>query len=591
MTRLDTDKAPIPQGKRFLLVFIILSAITISAQSKLNIQIHGAENFSQDDYNRWINISSLNLKKESARDSIVVRISRNLKKNGYFFSLVKIDSLHFTKDSASATIYLNVAEGKRAILSSVVISAPDSSDSAAVYSKLSELIDAPFLPELFGAKLGLILNDYVERGFPFAQFKIYSVSFPDSDKVKVYLGLKLGVPTRIDKIIISGNNKTKDYVIERNIRIKLGEKYSESKIKRIPAILKKLDFFKSVAEPEFYFDSKKRGVLSIKVKEKSTNYFDGIIGYIPQTGEQKGYFTGSVKIDLRNLFGTGRAFGFKWEKTNEYSQYFEVGYLEPWIFGLPINISGDVNQKTQDTTYIKRNYSAKFNYLATENLSAGLVYSYGETIPSDDSSRFTVFHSTFSTSGLEFLFDNRDDYYVPTKGFYFSLGINFSRKKIIGPQKFIVTGQNVTNDYFKGEAAAGFYFSPISRNVIALTLHFNAIKGKNLEVSDLYRFGGTNSLRGFRYEQFLGDKVGWTNFEYRYLLSNNTYGFLFIDGGYYYNSLLKDKESANYEKITYGYGLGLNFATGLGNMKVSFALGEGNSFSEGKLHFGIVNRF
>ncbi len=587
----DTDKTRFSSGLNFLLILLIFPGLTFYAQTKVSLKISGNKNFTQSDYRKWANLSSLNINSKSAADSIKKRIILNLKENGCFFSSVKIDSLKFDKDSASAQIYLNVNEGKKAYLTSIVLSAPDSLDSAFVYSRLSEPVNAVFIPKLFEAELNGILEEYSERGFPFAQFRILNISFPDSDKVRIYLKFELGVPAVIDKIEISGNEKTKDYVIERNIRIKPGEKYSESRIKRIPAALKKLDFFKSVSKPEFYFDSRKRGVLSIKVVEKSTNYFDGIVGYIPKSGNRNGYFTGSVKINLRNLFGTERAFGFKWEKTDERSQYFEVGYLEPWIFGLPVNISGMIDQKTQDTTYIKRNYSIKINYLATENLTAGLIYSYGETIPTGDTSKFTVFHSSFSSSGLEFLYDNRDDYYVPTKGFYVSLGLRFSRKTILGPAKFVSTGKTGNENYFKGEAAAGIYLSPVSRNVIALAFHYKEIKGTNLEVSDLYRFGGTNTLRGFRFEQFLGNKIGWTNFEYRYLLSSDTYGFLFVDGGYYYNSILKKENNADFRKLTYGYGLGLNFATGLGNMKISFALGEGDSFSEGKLHFGIVNRF
>jgi outer membrane protein insertion porin family len=40
-----------------------------------------------------------------------------------------------------------------------------------------------------------------------------------------------------------------------------------------------------------------------------------------------------------------------------------------------------------------------------------------------------------------------------------------------------------------------------------------------------------------------------------------------------------------------GYGIGIQVETGLGVMGVSFALGEGDSFSNGKIHFGLINEF
>ena len=36
---------------------------------------------------------------------------------------------------------------------------------------------------------------------------------------------------------------------------------------------------------------------------------------------------------------------------------------------------------------------------------------------------------------------------------------------------------------------------------------------------------------------------------------------------------------------------GINLETGLGILGVSYALGKGNSLSEGKIHFGIINEF
>jgi outer membrane protein insertion porin family len=40
-----------------------------------------------------------------------------------------------------------------------------------------------------------------------------------------------------------------------------------------------------------------------------------------------------------------------------------------------------------------------------------------------------------------------------------------------------------------------------------------------------------------------------------------------------------------------GYGFGIKIETGIGVLGVSFALAKGDSFSDGKIHFGIVNEF
>lgn len=574
-----------------VVILLLISSNEIFTQSILQLKIKGNRSFQKSDYESWLTSPELNLKSSSLKDSVKNRISTRLIENGYFFSNINIDTLSFNDDSTKITISLLVNEGKPVYLSSISLETNLYEDSAKVYSKLQHLIGEIFYPKEFNYTLNTIIEKYCEQGFPFANFKLNNVSFIDSSNIKLYLQFNRGVTAVIDTIVVEGNTKTKRDVIVRNSRIKKGDKYSESKIAQVTKLLKKLDFFKAVDKPKYFFDSEKRGTLILKVKEKSTNYFDGIIGYIPKTEKRNGYFTGSAQVDLRNLFGTERAFGFKWSKFNINSQYFEIYYLEPWIFGLPVNLYFEVNQKTQDTTYIKRKYSSKINYLATETLTASLIYSYAETIPSSDTNKFTVFHSSFSNSGLEFLYDTRDDYFVPTKGFFINLSLIYSRKKILGPAKFITGNNNLTENYFKVESCAGIFISFSQKMVAAITANLNEISGRYLEVSDLYKFGGAKSVRGYRSEQFTGDKIAWSNIEYRFLFSKDSYGFLFFDTGYYYNQIIKAQNLPDYKQLIYGYGVGINFPTGLGNMSVSFALGKGDSFSEGKLNFGIVNRF
>jgi len=110
-------------------------------------------------------------------------------------------------------------------------------------------------------------------------------------------------------------------------------------------------------------------------------------------------------------------------------------------------------------------------------------------------------------------------------------------------------------------------------------------------LSDLYLLGGTNTLRGYREKQFAGNRILWTNLEYRYLLSNRSFVFVFFDTGYYLRNEDLFRKISEVSDFKYGYGLGFNIETTLGILGVSFALGKGDSFGDGKIHFGIVNEF
>jgi outer membrane protein insertion porin family len=122
-------------------------------------------------------------------------------------------------------------------------------------------------------------------------------------------------------------------------------------------------------------------------------------------------------------------------------------------------------------------------------------------------------------------------------------------------------------------------------------LNVRELRGSTFENSDLYRLGGNNSLRGYREDQFLGSRIFWSNLEYRALLTRRSYGFLFFDTGYYLRAEEPELKIPKSEEFLYGFGLGLSLETALGVLRVSYALGEGDSFSDGKIHFGVLNEF
>ncbi|MEJ2104351.1 MAG: hypothetical protein P8X47_07220, partial [Ignavibacteriaceae bacterium] len=66
---------------------------------------------------------------------------------------------------------------------------------------------------------------------------------------------------------------------------------------------------------------------------------------------------------------------------------------------------------------------------------------------------------------------------------------------------------------------------------------------------------------------------------------------LFFDAGYYLREADVERGILKSEDYIFGYGLGITVETTIGLLGVSFALAQGDSFSEGKIHFGIINEF
>ncbi len=580
---------------RKILIFALAFAFSANAQNKIDIRIISGGKLSDKTYKNIALAKPLEIGEKGFRDSLASRIDRELRKLGYFSPRIKTDSVKYSADSASVSLRLVIDEGYQSLTRAVHVTADNPEDSLFVYRKLEWTIGEPFVPITLNKIFSEILTRYENNGFPFAKIKIASIrwvtpadSAAKGKDAELFISFENGKASVIDTIIVKGNDKTKDYVIIRNMRIKPGDKYSRKKIFDAVANLARLGFFKKISKPKFYYDSDDKGVLEIDVEEKNTNMFDGIVGYIPARNDAPGYLTGYVKMDLRNIFGTERAFGFEWKKIDRYSQYFDLNYKEPWLLGFPLNLKLSVTQRTQDTTYVQRKYGATFEYLATARLRASLLYSFEETIPFETAT-VSVNHSVFNTSGVNFYYDKRNDVLVPTFGYLINATFKYSRKKILDEENFTETVGD-DNQYRIETDVAGF-LRVYGASVAALGLHFRDLEGEKLEISDLYRFGGTNTLRGFNEDIFSGNLISWANLEYRLLLSRDSYVFAFWDSGYYFNEVLKNVQGAIFEDFTYGYGAGISFSSGIGVMKISFALGEGDSFSQGKIHFGISNGF
>ncbi|MEJ2493471.1 MAG: BamA/TamA family outer membrane protein [Ignavibacteriaceae bacterium] len=584
---------PIKYFFLFLLYPFVLNCQVIN-----RIEINNNSVFEDNEIISWASIGEGMKIYKGLIDTVKSRVAYNLGLNGYFNSDFTGTKITLSPDSSNADIIISVNEGKPTYINQVNFSSKDSLRRKEFLPEFEFLKEQVFDKYQIEEYINDALTDLENNGNPFAIFRISSIHFFEdslSDKhfADLYIKLNTGQRSKIDRIEVKGNTSTKDFVIIRELRIEMGELYSQEKVGELPKRLNRLQFFEPIATPQFYFDSKNNGVLLITVKERQTNNFDGIIGYIPSANHNEtGHVTGLVNVSLRNLFGTGRAAAFRWQKLNRNSQELEIKYLEPWLLGFPLNLNGGFYQRQQDTIYVQRRFTAGLEYLATEEVSASVFISTESVIPTlTEEPVFTVYNSSSFTSGLSLRIDTRDDPLAPISGILFDNSYSFSRKSINGPTEFITPGMVTKINLQRYEVTLAFFYQLFRRNVVALALNGKELRGPFFEQSDLFRLGGTKSLRGYREDQFLGNRIFWSNLEYRLFLSNRTYAFLFFDTGYYLRNADVERSIAKQEGFKIGYGLGINLQTGIGMLAVSYALAKGDSFSEGKIHFGIINEF
>ncbi|HTO92807.1 MAG TPA: BamA/TamA family outer membrane protein, partial [Bacteroidota bacterium] len=266
-------------------------------------------------------------------------------------------------------------------------------------------------------------------------------------------------------------------------------------------------------------------------------------------------------------------------------------YVEPWIFGLPVNIGGGFLQRQQDTTYVKRSLDLQAEFLLSEEFSLSLVFGTERVIPAVDSAGLVRAAGTVeTTAGIALQYDNRDDIYSPTSGARYMTDYHYGRKSITSvPAGAAAPAGGSTLQRLGVDME--FYLPTFHRQVFAFGVHGREIRTGEVQPGEMYQFGGANTLRGYRENQFMGAEIAWANTEYRFILARRTFLFSFLDTGYYDRPGDDLLGVASARAFKYGYGIGVRLETPLGIMGVSLALGQGDTFATAKIHVGIINDF
>ena len=515
-------------------------------------------------------------------DSLYKRIDQFFFQEGFLD--YKIISEKFVENSDTISL-IQIFEGQKYLINSIHIN--DSLISNNEINQFNARIKGSvFSPSTIQSIKLKLAEHYELKGYPFAEVTLdgFEIKKEESKEkfIEVFFSVEKNLKAKIDKVEIAGNNFTKENVIIRELNIKENDYFNPKLSQKLITRLQRLNIFSNIKNPEFYFDEKNKGNLRIEVVEDNTNSFDGLIGYIPSSErDRKGYLTGQVNFSFRNLFGTLRAFSFRWNRIDRFSQDLEIKYFEPWFFNLPLNILPSFQQTKQDTSFIRRNFNSQFDLNLLENFSIVLSISFSSVIPQSQYYINNVFNSTSTGYGVGIKIDTRDHPFFTKSGLLFRTDFYQVIKKI--HDKTQTSRYNQKKGHFNFQI-----FQQVIKNQI-LFASFNAkvIDGGKIEISDLFYLGGMNTVRGYEENQFRGSRVFWSNIEYRLFVSYTDYVALFFDSGYYFRDILDEKLS----KFRIGYGFGIGFNMPLGLMKVSYALGEGDSFLRGKIHFGIVSAF
>ena len=584
-----------------LIVVLLLSHPFLSAQPTVNsISFRGNEYFSQRELLQELPLQMKAVYSAEKLAASVRALTDRYRNEGFFLAGVDSVARRYSGDSSAVELEFCITEGVRSVLREFRIHGSTLFTDRQIYLTFETRAGSPLSQATLEKDIDDLLVRYEENGYPFSRIVVDSVAVDTlaSRDISFVLEITEGARVYLDEIRVEGNTSTRADVITREAYLQPHELYRQKKIDHIRRRLERIGIFTSVGEPQLYLlhepgatDSVSGG-LSLTVHEGNTNNFDGIAGYVPPPTEGKGgYVTGNVFVSMRNLFGTGRKAVVRWQRENEFSQELEASYVEPWVAGYPVNAGAGIFQRKQDSTYIKTRLDLHADVNLTTDLAIVLSLDQESVYPSADLDYFTVFESSILSFGGEVRYDTRDNLRSPTSGINYATAYSRGTKKITGPAAYLSYAEEKNFVVEKLSVDVEQYLSLFTKQVLVSGFHGRKVTSSRLEQSDLYQLGGINTVRGYRENQFYGSQVVWANLEYRFLTGRFSSVFGFVDAGYFYRPEDTLRHISSQEKFLYGYGVGARIETGLGIFRVSYALGEGDGFSAGKIHFGIANEF
>ena len=313
----------------------------------------------------------------------------------------------------------------------------------------------------------------------------------EKDKtVEVVFKIMPGDKVKIRNVLISGNNRTLDRIIRRELYLGPGDMYSMTDLTDSRNSLGRLGFFEGQTIEEKRIDNQTMDLI-VKVKEAPTGNVQLGGGY----GSYGGFLL-NISVEDRNIWGSGINVGVKAEKsetTRNYSFNISNSRLNDSDFSGNFSIyksSYDYNDYTTNSSGINMGIGHRFS----RHVSGYLAYGYSshdyENIDSSITTNPYYFEDYSKSSiSMSISFDNTDDYYLPRSGYTLSqvfekAGLNADANYVKSRTKFNV--YKGLNDYFGFDAI----FRYKSRYYLAVDTGY-------LPIAERFYMGGLGSVRGY----------------------------------------------------------------------------------------------
>lgn len=507
---------------------------------------------------------------------LIERDLNRLYDTGYFYDLYP----SFTTTPDGVAVTYNVLETP--ILTSIEIEGNTEIESTEkLMNKLTLKTGQRLNRRILHENLTGIQQIYVDDGYIMAKVNDLDVK----DDGKLVIRVNEGI---LEGFKVKGNTKTKEKVILREMRCKVGKPLNKNEVTRSYQRINNLQFFESVDVRPVPGVEPNAVVLEVDVKEKNTGSFTIGAGYSSSDG-----FVGMVGVGDRNFRGTGDSINVNYEfgGNDNDSRGWSFGYRHPWLDKKETSVAFKIFNRTYEYDDYNTNGDLVEEFMRKRT---GFEITFGRPQTEYTSNYITLRHvddqykkhkgnkrdrsqdwdwrrKNFGiTRSITFdhVTDTRDNYMYPMNGKRTNLSVEYA-------------GLGGDFTYQKYNIAESRFYQVGHVQVVAVRGEWG-YSPQRLPESAQYKVGGQNTIRGYRDDQFRGHGMVIGNVEYRFPLSKMIKGALFTDFGTAW------QESGFRPRGFHGsYGAGISLETPIGPLR--FDIGHGSQGN--RVHFTVGNTF
>lgn len=421
-------------------------------------------------------------------------LRRHYLKNGFADVQIVSADARLTGDGKGFDINFVIEEGRRYTVADVAINVGDAKLDATGLTKVVKTgVGDTYNASKVDKSVENLTLEASNQGFVFAKVEPKVDRDPTKDKINITYNISEGTRAYIERIDITGNSRTRDEVIRRELRLYEGDAFNRTLIERARRRLTALDFFSKIDFKENPGSAPDKVVIDVNVTEKSTGSLTFTVGYSTTDA-----VIGSVALAERNLFGKGLQASIN-TSLSYTKQQINMSYTDPYFMGMPISAGFDLFASNIDNTAYSSystwqvggalrtgfrldDYSAlNFKYSLTYRDINGV--DSAKASPTVIASEGTSFKSAL---GVNYQYDDLDNPLDPSSGFRGQLNTE-------------VAGLGGSAQYAKAEVHA-WYFLPLLDEQVVVKMEGNAGRiqalGNEVSIQDRF-FKGGDTFRGF----------------------------------------------------------------------------------------------